>query len=150
MIRPAHPDEADALQAVAEAAYAPYVADIGRRPAPMDADFNTHIIQQQAWVATDAADRVIGYVILIPEAECLWIDNIAIEPGHQGRGAGRALLLCAEQEARQRGSKTLDLYTNAKMGKNLALYRRAGFREVGRRVQNGFDRVFFQKDIGPA
>jgi hypothetical protein len=37
------------------------------------------------------------------------------------------------------------LYTNAAMSENLALYPRLGYREVDRRRDAGFDRVFFAK-----
>ena len=150
MIRQARPEDAQALQAIAEAAYTPYVAEIGRRPAPMDADFNAHIARREAWATSGASGAPVGYVILIPGPETLWIDNIAVAPASQGAGVGRALMRFAEQEAHTRGYRTLDLYTNAKMRKNIALYQRLGFQETGRRVQDGFDRVFFQKDIGAA
>jgi hypothetical protein len=39
------------------------------------------------------------------------------------------------------------LYTNAAMEENLVLYPRLGYREVGRRRDGGFDRVFFTKSM---
>jgi ribosomal protein S18 acetylase RimI-like enzyme len=38
-----------------------------------------------------------------------WLYNIAIEPEHQGKGYGRALLAAAEQEAARHGIRTLGL-----------------------------------------
>jgi ribosomal protein S18 acetylase RimI-like enzyme len=53
----------------------------------------------------------------------------------------------AEERARTQGRRSLTLYTNVKMWENLGLYRKLGFVEVGRRVQDGYERVFFEKDI---
>ena len=41
----------------------------------------------------------------------------------------------------------MDLYTNAKMRENLALYARLGWREVDRRTESGFERVYFEKTV---
>ncbi len=43
-IRPAGPDDLDAVRRIARAAYAPYVPRIGREPAPMVADFTASIV----------------------------------------------------------------------------------------------------------
>ncbi|HEX7058445.1 MAG TPA: hypothetical protein VF176_01160 [Solirubrobacterales bacterium] len=40
------------------------------------------------------------------------------------------------------------LYTNAKMTENLELYLRLGYREVDRRCELGFERVFLAKRLG--
>lgn len=149
-IRPAAPSDAPALRAIAEAAYARYVAAIGRRPAPMDADFAAHIDRGEAWVATLEA-RVVGYAILLnaPAADALFLENIAVDPSAQGRGVGRALFDFVETRATSLERAAIELYTNAKMTENLALYPRLGYAEIDRRREDGFDRVFFRKALSP-
>jgi hypothetical protein len=39
------------------------------------------------------------------------------------------------------------LYTNEAMVENLRLYRRLGFVETDRRVEDGYRRVFFRKSL---
>lgn len=51
MIRPANPDDEGAIRACAETVYARYVAAIGRKPAPMVADFKARIAAGQVHVA---------------------------------------------------------------------------------------------------
>jgi ribosomal protein S18 acetylase RimI-like enzyme len=63
----------------------------------------------------------------------------------QGTGVGRALMAHAERYAREIGRPELRLYTNAAMTENLALYSRLGYREVGRRSEHCFERVYFAK-----
>jgi ribosomal protein S18 acetylase RimI-like enzyme len=87
----------------------------------------------------------VGLIVAVVADDRLLIDNVAVEPAHQGQGVGRALLAHAEQIAARRGLSELRLYTNAAMLENLALYPRLGYREVERRRDEGFDRVFFTK-----
>ena len=58
-IRPAEVDDAAAARDLAEAAYAPYVPRIGRRPAPMDADYADAFARPGNWVVEDAGRLVV-------------------------------------------------------------------------------------------
>jgi len=145
-VRRAAREEANSLQAIAEAAYAMYVDRMGRRPAPMDADFVHHIGRGDAYVAVCDGDPC-GYIVLFLRGDHLFIENVAVHPGAQGRGVGAALLAFAEAEARRGGKPAIELYTNAKMTENLVLYPRLGYRETDRRTESGFDRVFFRKEL---
>jgi hypothetical protein len=53
----------------------------------------------------------------------------------------------AEDEARRLGFSEMRLYTNEKMTENLVMYPRLGWKETGRGVQSGYDRVFFSKKV---
>ncbi|MBK1660670.1 GNAT family N-acetyltransferase [Paracraurococcus ruber] len=147
MIRPARPEEAPALAALVERAYGPWVAVVGRRPAPMEDDYAARIAAGQAWLL-EAAGALRGLVVLEAHPDHLLLDNIAVDPAAQGTGAGRVLLDFTEAEARRRGLPELRLYTNALMARNIALYERRGFAETGRQVEKGFSRVFMAKRVG--
>jgi GNAT superfamily N-acetyltransferase len=140
VIRQAQPADLAAVQRIVEAAYAPYVSVMGRRPAPMDEDHAAQISAGQVWIAPPD-----GVVVLVETEDSLLIDNVAVHPSAQGRGIGRALLAFAETEAQRRGLKRLRLYTNAAMTRNVALYARCGWHETHRATQSGFDRVFMEK-----
>ena len=150
-IRPAQAEDIAAITACAEAAYAKYVARIGRKPAPMVADFASQIAAAQVHVAIaqdDAGEEeFLGYVVCYPKDGQLHLENVAVRPEAQGRGAGRALIDFVEDRARAEGLPAVELYTNAKMTENLALYPALGFRETERRTEDGFDRVFFIKEL---
>ncbi len=45
------------------------------------------------------------------------------------------------------GLPEVSLYTNEAMVENLRLYPRLGFVETGRRVEDGYRRVFFRKSL---
>ena len=146
MIRPARASDLDAVRRCAAAAYGKYVARIGREPAPMVADFGAARANGNLYVAEDG-NRVAGFIVFYPRADHVHLENVAVDPACQGRGIGRALIAFAERHARELGFDRIELYTNAKMTENLALYPRLGYREFDRRVEDGFDRVYFARDL---
>jgi len=146
-IRPARPDDVDALRSIVERAYEPYVARIGRRPAPMDDDYRARVERGQVSVAT-IGRAPVGLIVTMIESDHLLIENVAVDPAHHGQGVGGALLRHAEEIARRARVPEVRLYTNAAMVENLAMYPRLGYREVARRRSAGFDRVFFSKRLG--
>lgn len=145
-IRPALTADAAAIRALAQRAYGHYVESIGLgRPWPMDIDYAEAIRDHDVFVVADP--HVVGYVVLAPAPDHLLVDNIAVEPDRQGEGIGQALLAYAEERAEAAGLPAMRLYTNAGMTENIAFYGRRGYREVERRREDGFDRVFFVKDL---
>ena len=145
-MRPARAADADALRAIARAAYQPYVERIGRQPAPMTADYDRAVETGHVWVARQGG-RVVGLLVLAPDADHLLLENVAVLPEAQGLGVGRRLLELAEQQARALGLRQVRLYTNEAMTENLAYYPRRGYRETHRSTRDGFRRVFFTKDL---
>jgi ribosomal protein S18 acetylase RimI-like enzyme len=110
----------------------------------MDADYDAAVGEGRTWVA-DVDGEIAGLLVLCAESDHLLIENVAVEPARQGAGIGRALLAFAEQQAVARGLPELRLYTHVRMTENRALYARLGYREVERRSENGFERVFMSK-----
>lgn len=146
MIRLARPDEADAVRDVVHEAYRHYIARIGKPPGPMLDDYAQRIADAQTWVLEDAGG-IAGILVLEETADSLLLDNIAVAPGQQGKGVGRALLEFAEAEARRRGFTAIHLYTHELMTENLSLYSRIGYVETYRITEKGFDRVYMHKPL---
>ena len=90
---------------------------------------------------------MVGVLVIRAAGDALELENVAVDPGHQGRGHGRALIAFAERQARELGLSEVTLYTNEAMVENLRLYPRLGFVETGRRVEDGYRRVFFRKSL---
>ena len=150
MIRPATMGDEAAIRACARAAYARYVPRIGREPAPMAADFAGLIAAGEVHVATDDQNRVQGFIVFRDAPDHLMLENVAVSPELAGQGIGRALIALCEDVARTRGHAELRLYTNAAMHENLVLYPRLGYVETERKTEDGFNRVYFCKDLRPA
>jgi ribosomal protein S18 acetylase RimI-like enzyme len=145
-IRPARRAEAGTLYDLAQRAYGHYVERIGRRPGPMDADYEAHVAAGHVSVAVRDGE-LAGFVVLVPADDHLLVENVAVEPAHQGRGAGGALLDHAERTAVERGLPELRLYTNAAMTENRRLYAHLGYTELGARTDEGFNRIWFSKPV---
>jgi ribosomal protein S18 acetylase RimI-like enzyme len=146
-IRKAVASDEPRIRACAEDAYRRYVAAIGRKPAPMVADFAAQIEAGAIRVALDSQGAIQGFVVFHAHADHVLLENVAVFPAHAGRGIGKALIEACEQAARRQGLRSVRLYTNAKMAANLRIYPKLGFVEVGRRREDGFDRVYFEKAL---
>jgi GNAT superfamily N-acetyltransferase len=145
-IRLAEPDEAEAILGLVQRAYEHYVERIGGRPGPMNTDYAEEVGQGLVSVAEEEG-AIVGLIVLVREPDHLLVKNVAVEPERQGEGFGRALLAFAENMARTVGTPTLRLYTHVLMTENRALYARLGYEETHRRTDDGFERVFFTKQL---
>ena len=134
MIRLAGPDEADAIRALSAEAYLPaYLPLYGRPPMPAREDYGPRIARGEVWVAEIDA-RLAAVLVLERLKDHLLLYSIAIRPAFQGRGLAAKLLAFADDQARKSGFSEIRLYTNEKMLRNQAIYARAGYREIGRRL----------------
>ncbi len=147
MIRLAEASDEFEIRHCAEQAYARYVPVIGRKPAPMIADFITQIAAGVVYVALDDQARFQGFIVFyVTDGYCL-LENVAVLPSAAGRGVGRALISFCEKAASARGVNAVHLYTNAKMADNLSIYPKLGYVKVAERTEYGFDRVYFEKSL---
>jgi ribosomal protein S18 acetylase RimI-like enzyme len=147
-IRPAVAAESQLVRTCVQAAYGPWVARIGREPAPTNADYPELIRRGVVYILPEIGGEAVGGVLVSwPRENGLFVENVAVHPRAQGQGAGRRLLAYAEDQARALGLAAIWLYTNEAMTENLELYRRLGYVETGRRVEDGFRRVFLRKNL---
>jgi ribosomal protein S18 acetylase RimI-like enzyme len=124
--------DAAALNALARAAYAIYVPVIGREPMPMAVDWATLLPIQEIWIVDGPSGEAVASLALGREPDHLVIWSIAIAPTHQGRGIGRNLMAFAETRAGALQRSEIRLFTNARMERNIAYYRRLGYAETHR------------------
>lgn len=144
-----HASQADVakIRMLVDAAYGHYVARMGIQPLPMLDDYDARVDRGQAWVLEESGS-IVGLVVLEDGPDgLLLLDNIAVAPAAQGQGHGRRLIRFAEAEARRRGCCRLELYTNALMTENIAMYIRYGFDETRRLREPGRERVFMAKEL---
>jgi ribosomal protein S18 acetylase RimI-like enzyme len=147
MIRQAVANDEAAVRACAEQAYSQYISTIGRKPAPMSADYRTQIAEGLVHLATGEQDELRGFIVFFPVDQHMLLENVAVSEAGRGQGIGKALIQFCEAEARRLGLASVRLYTNAKMTDNLSIYPRLGYLEVERRTEDGFDRVYFEKTL---
>lgn len=145
-LRRAVGSDARVMYDIAQAAYARYVPRMGRRPYPMDMDYDAAVADAESWVAVVDAS-VVGFLVLVDEADAMLLENVGVLPSHHGRGIGRTLLELAEARALASGHSRIRLYTHVTMVENQALYERIGYVETDRGGDEGFVRVFYEKDL---
>jgi len=132
-VRAACLSDAAAVREISAEAYIPiYQAIIGAIPRPAHENYAGRIARGEVWML-EADDAPAGVVVLEPKANHLMVYSIAVHPRDQGRGYGKLLLAFAEQHAATLGLPEVRLYTNVRMERNLAFYRRCGYAETGMR-----------------
>ena len=148
-IRPATPADAESIRDLTRAAYAKWVALIGREPLPMQADYDRAVREHAIDLLTDGG-ALVGLIETISRPEHLWIENVAVAPDREGRGYGRMLLAHAEKRAGESALGELRLMTNAAFAANLAFYTRLGYAVVGSEPFRGGTAVTMMKRIDAA
>jgi ribosomal protein S18 acetylase RimI-like enzyme len=145
-IRPATPDDADAVVELSLRAWEPVFASFevtwGRTlyqrffpdwRTQQAGDVRAALAANPTWVSTDS-DRVTGFVnVIFDEVERAGeIYMIAVDPSAQGRGTASRLTLFALDEMRHRGMTLATVATGADPGHAPArrTYERAGFEPI--------------------
>jgi ribosomal protein S18 acetylase RimI-like enzyme len=145
-IRIATAADVPAIAEIVDQAYRHYIARIGKPPGPMLEDYAARVSEGVVWVLEEEA-VIAAIIVLLPGANHLLLDNIAVSPARQGLGLGRRLLAFAEDEALRRGYCEIRLYTHQTMVENQRLYASIGYEETGRGTEAGYDRVFMRKPL---
>lgn len=138
--------DAPAVADCVNKAFGHYVERIGVKPAPMEMDYEHEISEHQVFVVEDAG-QVLGSLVLGITDEGFLLDVIAVDPDWWGKGVGRIMLEHAEAEAMRQGFDSIYLFTHEKMTENQALYKRIGYVEYDRRLENGRRRVYMRKQL---
>jgi ribosomal protein S18 acetylase RimI-like enzyme len=140
-----------AVSDLARRAYERYVPLIGREPMPMIEDYAPRIAAGQVWLLED--ETLAGMIVIEEREGALLIFSVAVAPERQGLGLGQKLLGFAEDVANKRGSGTIELFTNAKMERNIRIYRKCGYVETRRRAHPTLANtvvVYMEKKLGAA
>jgi ribosomal protein S18 acetylase RimI-like enzyme len=145
-IRAATAADVPAITDIVDQAYRHYVDRMGKPPGPMLDDYAARVLEGVVWVLEEGA-AVAGIIVLLPMADYLLLDNVAVSTARQSLGLGRRLLAFAEAEASRRGYHEIRLYTHQTMVENQRLYASIGYEETGRGTEAGYDRVFMRKQL---
>ena len=110
-----------------ELAYATYQGRMGgKRLPPMDVDYFSEIQNYPTWVV-ESNGLILGGLIMVFEENQASIANVAVDPGAQGKGIGKALMGFAESQARKKGLSELHLATHMLLSENISLYKHLGW-----------------------
>lgn len=130
-------------------AFIRYILRIGKQPGPMLDDYQALIQQGAVHVACRGAE-IVGTLVLLSTDEGFCIETIAVAPRAQGQGIGGMLLSHSETVARRLGYTSIYLSTHRLMHESQFVYEHLGFIAFDERVVNGYDRIFYRKNLQPA
>ncbi|KAF5002418.1 hypothetical protein FGRMN_430 [Fusarium graminum] len=146
----ANAEDIPAIKAIVTEAYTKYIDRIGKPPAPMTANYHELIASHDVFVLKlSSTNDTVGSIVLKddPSTDSVKVNNLVVDTAAQGCGLGGILMHYAEAFAKSRGRPALSLFTNAMMYENLTLYPKMGFRETERKSEDGYERVYYRKEL---
>jgi ribosomal protein S18 acetylase RimI-like enzyme len=143
-LRRAVADDAQAVGAVFNAAVRDgwtFLGELAQRPMFSAEQWDEFVVDhappRALIVATDEADRVVGFTAVHPEIGEMFL--LFVDPGHAGRGIGRVLLDAAHDVLRDAGNTEAFLYTEERNTRAQAVYTAAGYRPDGAVRESDFE-----------
>lgn len=148
-------DAVDPASGAARLAMGRYFAELDRRfpggfdPGPVD-DVSSMAAPSGAFVVatSDGAPVACGGVQRIAagvgEIKRMWVDD-----AWRGAGLGSRMLRRLEASTLALGYDVVRLDTNLVLGEAIAMYERAGYREISRYNTNPYAQAFFEKRLSP-
>ena len=142
-LREATPEDAQAIGSVFDASVRvgwSYLGELVGRPMFSPDDWDRLVVDHAPpnvlLVATDEADRVVGYTGVHPADGEMFL--LFVDPAHAGRGIGRMLLSAAHDALRAEGCDEAFLFTHEQNERALAVYASAGYRPDGSSRESDF------------
>lgn len=134
MIRVARPGDVEVMRLIEVAAGRAFLT-VGMDQVAGDEPFPAEELLEyqqdgRAWVATDANEQVVAYLIALWVDGVVHIEQVSVHPGHARQGIGAALIEHVAGWARKCGSAALTLTTFADVAWNAPYYERLGFRRL--------------------
>ncbi|CAL9416927.1 GNAT family N-acetyltransferase [Streptomyces sp. DH-12] len=136
LIRPARPDDEDALARLDRETWSP-LHEVRPAPPGPDEPFFRPTCGPDAHLVAEHDGRAVGYVRLLrptaleSHAHVLQICGLAVAAEARGKGAGRALVRAAVAEARRRGARRITLRVLGPNTVARTLYASEGFAVEG-------------------
>ena len=128
-IRPANTDDIDSLFAIHRAALGEYIAATWGWDDAWQFAFFRDQCRPEVRSVIEVSGHSIGFIDVAERDGCIWLDNIEIDPEHQGNGIGTGIIQDLVEQARAR-AVPLRLQVLKVNKRAEALYDRLGFRPI--------------------
>ncbi|HTX11008.1 MAG TPA: GNAT family N-acetyltransferase [Solirubrobacteraceae bacterium] len=101
--------------------------EIAAHEPPSAAELEAYVSAGRAWVAVDASDRPVAYLLSDMVDGCAHIEQVSVVPEHARRGIGASLIDRLEADAAAKNQPALTLTTFRDVPWNAPYYARLGF-----------------------
>lgn len=136
-LRPVRDDDAAALTELVGAIYAEYpgcVLDLPGVDADLRAPRTTIEAKQGDWWVVEDDDQIVATCGWAPvdgaQGPAIELKRLYVAASRRGRGLGRWLVEQVEQVARERGCRTVELWSDTRFGDAHRLYERLGYERL--------------------
>ncbi|MEM7211331.1 MAG: nucleotidyltransferase family protein [Pseudomonadota bacterium] len=106
----------------------------------LDADALAQKAQEETCFLAHDGRQITGCVFCKREGDQFYVGKLAVDPVHQGKGIGKALMARIETEASRLGCSALSLDTRIELTENHEAFAKLGFTKTGQSSHPGFDR----------
>ncbi|MEP0547110.1 MAG: GNAT family N-acetyltransferase [Rhodothermales bacterium] len=156
MIRPARPDDTDALMAIADASGLFQPHELDEVGGMLAAHFSGDLGPDHHWLTDDEdGPAAVAYYAPEPFTDGVWnLYMLAVHPDRQGDGRGAALVRHVEATLGAQGARLLLIETSGLAGfeRTRSFYQKCGYVEEARirdYYRAGDDKVVYRKSLTP-
>ncbi len=125
-VRSMRADDLDAVMAIESAVY-PFPWTRGNFADSLKAGYDAWVFE----AAEGASGELLGYAVVMWIPDEVHLLNLSVDGAIAGRGIGRAMLDWLMRDGRRRGARGMMLEVRPSNHAAIALYRNAGFAQIG-------------------
>ncbi len=125
-VRSMRADDLDAVMAIESAVY-PFPWTRGNFADSLKAGYDAWVFE----AAEGASGELLGYAVVMWIPDEVHLLNLSVDGAMHGRGIGRAMLDWLMRDGRRRGARGMMLEVRPSNHAAIALYRNAGFAQIG-------------------
>ena len=145
-IKTASFDDTEDITTLVIDSYKKYESVIGKKPAPMLANYEVLIKNNKVWKLI-INNKIVGIVVIEELKNNILLENIAVIPEYQGKGYGKLLLKFAESYGMKLKKNEINLYTNIKMESNIRFYKNNQYEIIKEIEEEGYNRIYLSKKL---
>jgi ribosomal protein S18 acetylase RimI-like enzyme len=140
-LRPAYPEDGEAIAELLHEAFAPYDGKLQPRPGALSETGSgiAAALGKGAGNVAEAGRLLVGSVLWQRQGEGFYLGRLAAKPGWQRRGIARALVGSVIAAAAEARVPQVTLNVRIRLPDNIALFESLGFTRTEARAHPGFD-----------
>lgn len=137
-------DEFDDVVNCIKLSFSPYTKVLGQTPAALKKDYQKSIRLKKVHVA-EYNGAIVGTIVIDRNKDLVTVTSLSVLPKYRGKKIGLGLMQFSEDLSRKMGITKITLFTNVLLENNIFFFKKAGYIEMNRSIEEGYERVYFEK-----